>query len=233
MKFGSTPISCGGSWLVFGSTRCGLKRLRGVIASRPCTFSEIARKSRNVRPGEMARTCCSSLRSTASRASMMMLFTPSWSMKLIISFCAPAVMESMATTAPTPKIMPSMVSRLRSLCARRLESPMYSSGKILPDSIALLLSSATAAGRLPMGLPPPFLRSAFLLPFLANGSASATISPGFTPPASTIVDSLRWAIWIGRASNSLPLLHVDDRLAVLLEYGLDRDVDARSESSRR
>jgi hypothetical protein len=47
----------------------------------------------------------------------MMLLTPSWSMKLIISFCAPAVMESMATTAPTPKIMPSMVSRLRSLCA--------------------------------------------------------------------------------------------------------------------
>src|SRR5213075_611401 len=36
-------------------------------------------------------------------------------MKLIISFCAPAVMESMATTAPTPKIMPSMVSKLRSL----------------------------------------------------------------------------------------------------------------------
>ncbi len=54
----------------------------------------------------------------------MMLFTPSKSMKLIISFCAPAVMDSMATTAPTPKIMPSMVSKLRSLCTSRLESPM-------------------------------------------------------------------------------------------------------------
>jgi hypothetical protein len=61
--------------------------------------------------------------------STMMLFTPNWSMKLIISFCAPAVMESMATTAPTPKIMPSMVSKLRSLCARRLDSPMVNSGR--------------------------------------------------------------------------------------------------------
>src|SRR3954452_7878289 len=60
----------------------------------------------------------------------MMLFTPSWSMKLIISFCAPAVIESMATTAPTPKIMPSMVSKLRSLCAKRLASPIFNSGII-------------------------------------------------------------------------------------------------------
>src|SRR5690349_11911788 len=76
----------------------------------------------------MERTVCSSLRSSASRASMMMLFTPNWSMKLIISFCAPAVIDSMATTAPTPKIMPSMVSRLRSLCAKRLASPIFNSG---------------------------------------------------------------------------------------------------------
>src|SRR5215831_6194845 len=60
----------------------------------------------------------------------MMLFTPSWSMKLIISFCAPAVIESMATTAPTPKIMPSMVSKLRSLCAKRLASPIFNSGRM-------------------------------------------------------------------------------------------------------
>src|ERR1017187_3286575 len=74
----------------------------------------------------------------------MMLLTPSWSMKLIICFCAPAVMESMATTAPTPKIMPSMVNRLRSLCAMRLESPMNSSGKTLPKPI---LFPSPAAGR--------------------------------------------------------------------------------------
>src|SRR5689334_21638181 len=51
-------------------------------------------------------------------------------MKLIISFCAPAVIESMATTAPTPKIMPSMVSKLRSLWAKRLASPIFNSGMI-------------------------------------------------------------------------------------------------------
>src|ERR1035441_8072119 len=42
-------------------------------------------------------------------------------------------MESMATTAPTPKIMPSMVSRLRSLCAKRLASPIFNSGRTCPN----------------------------------------------------------------------------------------------------
>src|SRR4029077_2480455 len=56
-------------------------------------------------------------------------------MKLIISFCAPAVMESIATTAPTPKIMPNMVSKLRSLCAKRLASPIFSSGRIVENPI--------------------------------------------------------------------------------------------------
>src|SRR5262252_5040714 len=74
----------------------------------------------------------------------MMLFTPSWSMKLIISFCAPAVIESMATTAPTPKIMPSMVSRLRSLWAKRLASPIFSSGRMC-EMPMLLASSRHAA----------------------------------------------------------------------------------------
>src|ERR1039458_6234637 len=39
----------------------------------------------------------------------------------------------MATTAPTPKIMPSMVSRLRSLCAKRLASPIFNSGRTYPN----------------------------------------------------------------------------------------------------
>src|ERR1017187_2602178 len=39
----------------------------------------------------------------------------------------------MATTAPTPKIMPSMVSRLRSLCAKRLASPIFNSGRTCPN----------------------------------------------------------------------------------------------------
>src|SRR6476646_6189484 len=51
-------------------------------------------------------------------------------MKLISSFCAPAVIESMATTAPTPKIMPSIVSRLRSSWAKRLASPIFNSGML-------------------------------------------------------------------------------------------------------
>src|ERR1022692_1874980 len=54
-------------------------------------------------------------------------------MKLIICFWAPAVMESIATTAPTPNIMPSMVSRLRSLCAKRLASPIFNSGRTCPN----------------------------------------------------------------------------------------------------
>src|SRR5579859_7335883 len=62
-------------------------------------------------------------------------------MKLIICLAAPAVMESIATTAPTPKIMPSIVSRLRSLCAMRLESPIKSS---LP--IPRILSASAPAG---------------------------------------------------------------------------------------
>src|ERR1017187_9891310 len=42
-------------------------------------------------------------------------------------------MDSMATTAPTPKIMPSMVSRLRSLCAKRLAMPIFNSGRTCPN----------------------------------------------------------------------------------------------------
>src|ERR1022692_4260878 len=66
-------------------------------------------------------------------------------MKLIISFCAPAVMESMATTAPTPKIMPSMVSKLRSLCAKRLASPIFNSGRMC-EMPMLFASRHTAHG---------------------------------------------------------------------------------------
>ena len=126
-------------------------------------------------------------------------------MKLIISFCAPAVMESMATTAPTPKIMPSMVSRLRSLWARRLESPMANSGK-MPLIPGILFASPAAGWNAAHGVAASaLLFASFLLPFLANGSARAITSSGFTPPASTMVDSLRLAIWTRRSSNWDPL----------------------------
>src|SRR5947207_15448714 len=67
-------------------------------------------------------------------------------MKLIISFCAPAVMDNIATTAPTPKIMPSMVSRLRSLCASRLENPIASSGRYPEKGFMLFAALGSAAG---------------------------------------------------------------------------------------
>src|SRR5437016_1220597 len=58
----------------------------------------------------------------------MMLRTPSCSMKAITFCCAPAPIDNMATTAATPKIMPSMVSRERSLCVARFSRPRNRSG---------------------------------------------------------------------------------------------------------
>ena len=109
-------------------------------------------------------------------------------MKVIISFCAPAVIDNIATTAPTPKIIPSMVSKLRSLCANRLAMPINSSGPILESPMTYL-----PPGIPPMGLPPPpwDFFSPFFLEFLSGeGSAMATISPASTPLEITIMDSL-------------------------------------------
>src|SRR5213080_4182052 len=58
----------------------------------------------------------------------MRLRTPSCSMKAMTFCCAPAPMESMATTAATPKIMPSMVRRERSLWLARFSKPKTTSG---------------------------------------------------------------------------------------------------------
>src|SRR2546430_2786942 len=58
----------------------------------------------------------------------MRLRTPSCSMKAMTFCCAPAPMESMATTAATPKIMPSMVRRERSLWLARFSKPNTTSG---------------------------------------------------------------------------------------------------------
>ena len=49
-------------------------------------------------------------------------------MKAITCCCAPAPIESMATTAATPKIMPSIVSSVRSLWSRRLSTLRPMSG---------------------------------------------------------------------------------------------------------
>src|ERR1017187_6976114 len=83
----------------------------------------------------------------------------------------------MATTAPTPKIMPSMVSRLRSLCAKRLASPIFNSGRTCPNIslftprhgthrvavgflIALVLLSVLVGGRIGEGHHFPGLNAA-------------------------------------------------------------------------
>ena len=50
-------------------------------------------------------------------------------MNAITSCCAPAPIDSMATTAATPKIMPIIVRSDRSLCARRFSNPRRSSGR--------------------------------------------------------------------------------------------------------
>ena len=49
-------------------------------------------------------------------------------MKAITCCCAPAPIDSIASTAATPKIMPSIVKRVRSLCASRLSTLRCNSG---------------------------------------------------------------------------------------------------------
>ena len=107
-------------------------------------------------------------------------------MKLIICFSAPAVIESIATTAPTPKIMPSMVSILRSLCASRLDAH-FQFGKNLAEHGYLLPPGMEVMGFDCEGC----FFSSFLAFLPALGSLSATSSPGSTPELSTIMDSLR------------------------------------------
>src|SRR5437879_2457432 len=81
-----------------------------------------------VSPGEVFRTFCNSCQLGDSLASTIRLRTPSCSMKAMTFCWAPAPMESMATTAATPKIMPSMVRRERNLWLVRFSKPKARSG---------------------------------------------------------------------------------------------------------
>src|SRR5688572_27970572 len=94
-------------------------------------FASRPRRSCRVRPAESLLTRCKVCGSVASRASTMTLRTPSCSMNAIACYSAPAPMESIATTAATPKIIPSIVSRARSLWERRLSRPSRSSSATL------------------------------------------------------------------------------------------------------
>src|SRR5690348_9127642 len=148
----------------------------------------------------------------------MMLFTPNWSMKLIISFCAPAVMDSIATTAPTPKIMPSIVSRLRSLWANRLANPIFNSGRTC--EIPMLFRSGQRAHGIALG----FFVAVFLAGFVGGGIAQRHNVPRLDAGSQhhqrlALLDQLHFA----RLKPAVLLLHEHGRPAVLLEDRLRRN----------
>src|SRR4051812_13244649 len=117
----------------FGVNFDSVNRLRALAAEMPSRLVWMMRRSLNDRPDDSLRTFCSAWLSGASRASMIRLRTPSCSMNDMTSCCAPAPIDSMATTAATPKIIPSIVSIERSLCARRFSRPRRSSGRTSAD----------------------------------------------------------------------------------------------------
>src|SRR5436190_1276371 len=106
----------------------GAKRLRGESIASPGTVACIARMSLNVNPADCCRTFCHACHSVVSFASTMTFRTPRSSMKAMTCCCAPAPIDSMATTAATPKIIPSIVSSVRSLCRSRLSMLRPTSG---------------------------------------------------------------------------------------------------------
>ena len=116
----------------FGSIFDGAKRLRGVPALTPSTVARMTRKSWKVRPGDTCLTFWNAWGSIVSRASTITLRTPSCSMNAITCCWAPAPIDSIATTAATPKIMPSIVSSERSLWMRRLSRPSCRSCSHVP-----------------------------------------------------------------------------------------------------
>ena len=130
----------------------GVKRLRALDVEMPSRFDWMMRRSWNDRPADSLRTFCSVWSSGASRASMIRLRTPSCSMNDITSCCAPAPIDSMATTAATPKIIPSIVSSERSLWASRFSRPRRSSGRTSDDQrwARALISSGASPRQTPL-----------------------------------------------------------------------------------
>src|SRR6185436_10989066 len=97
----------------------GLTSTRGSTRSTFGTASTMASASRSETPSDFLR---SSARSSAftSFARTITLRRPSRPMASSAFCSAPAPIDSIAMTAPTPKIMPSIVSAVRSLCVPRL-----------------------------------------------------------------------------------------------------------------
>ena len=88
----------------------------------------MARRSWNVSPGDCCRSFWNAWKSAASRASTMRLRTPRPSMNAITCACAPAPIDSIDSTAATPKIIPSMVNSVRSLWSSRFSKLRPRSG---------------------------------------------------------------------------------------------------------
>ncbi len=95
--------------------------MRGATSSTPGMASAMAAASRCETPSEVWRISANSS-SLKVLARTRTLRNPSRSIVARAWRSAPAPMDIMAITAPTPKIMPSMVSAERSLCAARLSS---------------------------------------------------------------------------------------------------------------
>ena len=136
----------------------------------------MTRRSLNDSPGDSFRTFCSDCSSAASRASTIRLRTPSCSMNAITSCCAPAPIDSIATTAATPKIIPSIVSSDRSLCARRFSRPSISSGRKSVDQRCVRVAHFGGPDAVGSGPADEVLRA---LGGDVSGSMSAMTSPSF------------------------------------------------------
>ncbi len=180
---GSTPKTVGVSANGFGISFDGVKRLRAVDAPTPSTVDWITRRSARLSPADTWRRRWNACWSGAGRDSTIRLRTPIDSITAITCCCAPAPIDSIATTAATPKIMPSMVSSERSLCANRLSMPIVSVGS----------TSRVITGGLRERRPAwPDLLAAGLVDAAPRrvGSASATSVPSATPSTTADVSVL-------------------------------------------
>ena len=141
-------------------------------------------------------------------------------MNAMTSCCAPAPIDSMATTAATPKIMPIIVSSERSLCARRLSSPRRSSGR-KSDVVPLMrVATMVIANR----RPPAASESCCWW----SGARRSDPSSATSVPSDKARDggaALGEVLDLDLALlEAVADLHEDVRLPVLLEHGLTRHV---------
>src|SRR5262249_18901650 len=147
-------------------------------------------------------------------------------MKLIICFSAPAVMDSMATTAPTPKIMPSMVRRLRSLCASRLARPIVSSGRYPESGFTLLASlGAAIAARRHARHTGASLLLAFLIARLGGRVGERDHFPGFDAFGDHHSRFAAPRQFHDALLETMPALYPHHRFAVFFKDGLGRNVN--------